>query len=541
MAAGTNDDRTVRMSLDELPDPGATRRQSALDALPTTVASRADRIPSLEEAPTTVASRAGAIPSLEEGDAPEDASRVAPAPGRDGMDALDDPYFSPAAPEDLTRAHPIVSIESPVESLPERKRRMPRWAKVLLVLLAVLAAAGVAYLTYDAELWGGKTLPETVGMAEEDARAALEAAGFAVEVEYRAGDENVGVVFDMSPKAGVRAGTSDPVTLYVTGQRVVPEVVGLTEEEATQALYDAGAANVLVTRANSEEPEGTVLAVSPEQGVPFVSGDQITLTVAQPFTVPDVLGMTADEALAALEAQNILGNVTYVESDAESHVVVDANPSVGAQIEPGTTVELSVSSPFPSSPTHLVEYFDCSPEELASYLADEGFELLYGARYASSGNAHAVYEGDEGEVLHITNEPETGHYAEDSSGDVLADGAGVGGLRFAFSSQTLPEGAARESEEGIRAVMEACGFEGLTDTCTQDDIGVPMEVPEEYHFICATGRQGDYTWAIRIGGYGTQTGVIAMVAPTSHFSGLDLDLVGGSVCDYVAYIDLFTG
>ena len=36
MAAGTNDDRTVRMSLDELPDPGATRRQSALDALPTT-------------------------------------------------------------------------------------------------------------------------------------------------------------------------------------------------------------------------------------------------------------------------------------------------------------------------------------------------------------------------------------------------------------------------------------------------------------------------------------------------------------------------
>lgn len=44
----------------------------------------------------------------------------------DGIDALDDPYFSPAVPEDLTEAHAPVQIESPVQSLPERKKRMPK-------------------------------------------------------------------------------------------------------------------------------------------------------------------------------------------------------------------------------------------------------------------------------------------------------------------------------------------------------------------------------------------------------------------------------
>ena len=94
--------------------------------------------------------------------------------------------------------------------------------------------------------------------------------------------------------------------------------------------------------------------------------------------------------------------------------------------------------------------------------------------------------------------------------------------------------------------MEACGFEGMTDLCTQDDAQLPQELLESElyetaHFVCATGRQDGYTWVVRIGGVGESTGVVAMVAPTSHFSAVDLSSFGGSVCDYVAYIDLFTG
>ena len=523
--------RTVRMSPDELPDPAAP-------GAPDPNATQLYDSGATEAAPTSVVSRAARIPSVEN---PAPADPAAPAP--DGIDALSNPYFSPAAPEDLTTAHQMVSIQSPVESLPERKRRRSGWVIALIVVLALAAAGGIAYLTYSMEVWGGKTLPDVVGLSEQEARTRLESAGFSVEVEYRMGDENVGLVFDMRPSEGTRVDASKPVTLFVTGERLVPEVVGMTEEEATQALYDAGATDILVTRTNSEEAAGTVLSVDPPEGAAFASGDQITLTVAQPFTVPDVMGMTAADARALLESQNIVSNVTYVESDEPANTVVDVTPSVGATIEPGTTVELSVSSPYPSAPTHLEDYFASAPEDLSAYLSDEGFSLTYGARYANNGNAHAVYKGESGDMLHITDDPETGHYVGTSTGDVLAEGSGVGGVRYAFSAETLPEGGGSESEEGIRAVMEACGFEGLLDTCTQDDITVPegVEVSDDYHFICAYGQQGDYTWAIRIGGWGENTGVVALMAPTSHFEGAATSITGGNVCDYIAYIDLFTG
>ena len=64
---------------------------------------------------------------------------------------------------------------------------------------------------------------------------------------------------------------------------------------------------------------------------------------------------------------------------------------------------------------------------------------------------------------------------------------------------------------------------------------------EGYVFVCGYGEQDGYTWVVRIGGHGSSTGVVAMVAPTSHFSGQDLSKFDGSVCEFAAYVDLFTG
>ena len=256
--------------------------------------------------------------------------------------------------------------------------------------------------------------------------------------------------------------------------------------------------------------------------------------------------MTVSDALALLEEAGLSGSVTYVESDAEKNQVVASEPVAGSEVAGGSSVTLSVSSPFPSSPTALLDYFEAEPAQVSEYLADEGFSLRYSAIYVSGGNARCAYESEDGDVLQISDAPESGYYDGSTDGDVLARGAGIGGLRFAFSAASLPDGAANETEDGVRAVMEACGFEGMTDLCTQDDAQLPQELLESElyetaHFVCATGRQDGYTWVVRIGGVGESTGVVAMVAPTSHFSAVDLSSFGGSVCDYVAYIDLFTG
>lgn len=547
-------------------DPDATQRADAAETRP----SDPGETRAADAAPTTV------VPPAARG-----ADDTAAAP--DGIDAMDSPYYSPATIEDLTSAQAPVSIESPVQSLPERRHRLPRWAMALLAVVLVVAVAGVAWYTYDQELWGGKTVPSVVGMSQDEAVEELEDLGFAVSVESVLADDSIGIVLSCSPNEGQRVDPADGITLRVAVQRVIPQVVGLDVEDAQEALVYAGALSISISYQNSDEAAGTVLSVSPGEGEAFSPSDQVTLVVARAYTVPDVLGMSLEDAQAELSAGGLSSSVTYVRSDDEKNTVVAADPGVGAQVEPGATIALSVATTLPSTPYDLLAYFDAIPQALPAYLEEQGFSLSYGGVYASGGNARAAYTGESGDLLQVSNSPESGRYSGDSQADVLSRGAGVGGVRYAFSSETLPSGADVESVSGVRAVMAACGLEGLLDTCTQDDIVMPEEtVAEEEsasedatadeeqtnadastgaddtdgdsadegaddepepvrHFICGYGRQGDYTWAVIIGGYDDVTRVVALAVPTSHFDGIDLSSYGGSVCDYIAYIDQYTG
>ncbi len=480
-----------------------------------------------DEAPTVVA-------SLRES--------AAPAEAPDGLDTLDDPYYSPAALEDLTTPHIPVPIPSPVQSLPERKRRLPRWAVALLVIVLLAAAGGAAYYTYEQEIWGGRTVPSVLGMSEDKATRALQARGFSVRVEYQSADDGFDSVLSCSPEPGLRADPSAGATIVVSAQRTIPPVVGMDVSDARQALLDAGVGTIHLTYHNSDQAEGTVLSVDPDEGETFTSSDTVTLTVARAYTVPDLEGMSLTDARAALEDEGLTASVTYVDSTVEKNTVVGTSPAAGEQVSSGTTVELKVSSPYPSQPWSLFEYFEATPQELSSYLSEQGFSLLFGELYAAGGNAHAAYQSAEGDVLQISDNPESGSYAGGSQADVLAKGAALGGVRYAFSTDSLPEGAASEGAEGVRAVMSACGFSGLADTCTQDDVTLPEGIDEDSertHFICGYGRQDDYTWAVFIGGRDEATKVVALVAPAEHFSDLDLSAYGQSVCDYVAYVNLY--
>ena len=184
----------------------------------------------------------------------------------DGIDALDDPYFQAAAPDELTSTRAPVSIPSPVQSLPERRRRIPRWAVALLAVVLLAVGALVALYTYDRELWGGRTVPAVTGMGQEEATEALEALGFVVRVEPVAADDGIGLVLASDPEEGRRVDPAAGITISVASSRVVPEVVGLDVERARQALSEAGALNIEIGYESSGQPADTVLSVSPGEG-----------------------------------------------------------------------------------------------------------------------------------------------------------------------------------------------------------------------------------------------------------------------------------
>jgi serine/threonine-protein kinase len=237
--------------------------------------------------------------------------------GPDGIDAMDDPY-APINDADFTRVTPYapVAIDSPVTSDGKHRGRVRPWAVVLVVVALLAAAAFVVKYTYENEYWGGKTVPDVVGKTETEARSTLSPLGFSITVNEVLSDDNVGKVISMDPAAGTRTGDDLSVTITVAVARTIPSVVGLSQSDAKTALLNEGAKNITIAYKNSSEAEGTVLAVSPGEGEAFVSSDQITLTVAQPFKVPDVVGLSLTDAEQTLQDAGLTYSVSYSDEKA---------------------------------------------------------------------------------------------------------------------------------------------------------------------------------------------------------------------------------
>lgn len=553
--ASTPDDlgatRAAVPGIDAADDPNATRLAAPGAPADATVAAAS---------PT---SRMGAVPTtqLPRGAATSVLPGSASAPGAvaDGIDALDDPYVSPVNLADLTTARRPVELQSPVKST--KKKGMPVWGVLIIVVLVLGGLAGAAWYTYDRELWGGRTVPLVVGLDEATATSKLEAAGFSVEVSQAPADDGIGTVTACSPEPGKRA-DSKQATLTVAVARTIPQVTGSSLEAAQKALLDMGATNIRIQSVNSDAQSGTVVEVSPAEGSEFKSGDEVVLSVATPYVVPSVMGLTADAAKAAVEKAGLSANVTYVKSDAARNTVVECEPEAGTQASEGDVVELQVSTPYPEEVTDLTAYFDATSKEVATYLNDEKYTLVYGSTLFN-GDAHAVYRGADGDMITFSPNPETGSYAGGKTDDVLGSGAPISGVRYVYASGAAPAGGTSETVSGVRAVMEACGLSGLKETATEQDLaglGVLAQSQgggtagssqtqadtqaqtDGRHFICGYGEMDQYSWAVVIGGPKDVTNVVVLVCPRSHFNGgVDLSAYDNSPAKYIGYVSVYDG
>ena len=126
------------------------------------------------------------------------------------------------------------------------------------------------------------SVPRVINLPEEDARFELENAGLSVDVNEGFSQRAPGLVFRQNPRAGEEIEAGSTVTIRVSlGPRTdtVPDVRGLTFEDAQLTLQEAGF-EVVVEEIESEEPAGTVLAQSPQPGADAEQGATITLSVS---------------------------------------------------------------------------------------------------------------------------------------------------------------------------------------------------------------------------------------------------------------------
>jgi eukaryotic-like serine/threonine-protein kinase len=107
-------------------------------------------------------------------------------------------------------------------------------------------------------------VPDVVGKPIETARQQLSAAGFTVKEIPTNDSQKAGTVVDASPTGAQPRGTE--ISLKVANGKVrIPDVVDLTEDQATQQLRDAGFV-VAPVETTSNKPAGTVAKQEPVGG-----------------------------------------------------------------------------------------------------------------------------------------------------------------------------------------------------------------------------------------------------------------------------------
>jgi serine/threonine-protein kinase len=194
---------------------------------------------------------------------------------------------------------------------PGPERRGSRALGYTLLAIAVLAVFVLALLFGRSlfENTGGESVrvPDLIGLTQAKAEARLVAQGLKVGDVKEVSDENMakGNVLLQSPLPNTNLEAGDSVDLTIsTGppETTVPRLLGLSLDEASEALREADLKLGSTKRVRSSEDRGTVTKADPAEGTPVTAGSQVNLEVASGSnTVPDVRGKTLDEARAAVE------------------------------------------------------------------------------------------------------------------------------------------------------------------------------------------------------------------------------------------------
>lgn len=189
-------------------------------------------------------------------------------------------------------------------------------------------------------------VPAVTGQQIEEAKETLEAKRFKVDSsdEYSQ-DVPLGHVISQNPAAGEIVDHSTVVKLVVSlGREPIeaPDTAGLTLDEARASLEGAGLIVESAEQFSDDVPAGVVISQSSSDQ--FYRGDTISLTVSKGpelFEVPDVFGMSTQDATATLEeagfavAENrVLGGIF--------DRVRDQDPSAGDMVPRGTTITITI-------------------------------------------------------------------------------------------------------------------------------------------------------------------------------------------------------
>ena len=277
----------------------------------------------------------------------------------------------------------------------------PRMNKVMKILMIVVAliiafilifavgkAAGIfksigsGTTTEDSSDKDTVKVPDIVGKTEEEATKALKDKKLGIKVDSREDSEKYeeGTVSEQKTKAETKVKKHSTVHVVVSSaligkEIIVPDVSGMSEDEAQKKLTDAGFKPTSEFQYDDNVAEGNVISTTPAANSKAAKDTQIKMIVskgAQKKTVPDVRGKSEADARSEIQAAGLTVGSTSTQHDdsVAKGNVISQSVTPGKKVSAGTAVNLVLSSG--SDKVSIQNFAGKDEEELLSWASQNG-------------------------------------------------------------------------------------------------------------------------------------------------------------------------
>ena len=257
-----------------------------------------------------------------------------------------------------------------------------------ILIFAVGKAAGIfksigsGTTTEDSSDKDTVKVPDIVGMTEEGATKALKDKKLGIKVDSREDSEKYeeGTVSEQKTKVGTKVKKHSTVHVVVSSaligkEIIVPDVSGMSEDEAQEKLTDAGFKPTSEFQYDDNVAEGNVISTTPAANSKAAKDTQIKMIVskgAQKKTVPDVRGKSEADARSEIQAAGLTVGSTSTQHDdsVAKGNVISQSVTPGKKVSAGTAVNLVLSSG--SDKVSIQNFAGKDEEELLSWASQNG-------------------------------------------------------------------------------------------------------------------------------------------------------------------------
>ncbi|HAJ95444.1 MAG TPA: hypothetical protein DCP02_04330 [Actinobacteria bacterium] len=194
-------------------------------------------------------------------------------------------------------------------------------------------------------------MPDLTGLKLNSAKNILSALDMDIDsIVYEFSElEPADRIFGQTPVKDSTVTKSTEVKVFISKginpEGGIPDLIGLTEEEALSLLSSSGFENISILFEESQEEIEKVFSQVPDSGTVYNKEAEIILRISRGIMVPDIIGLELEDAVTVLEDLGF--EVTVLPDGSSEGIVSSQDPENGQYLNYGSSITIEIEEAIP--------------------------------------------------------------------------------------------------------------------------------------------------------------------------------------------------